>query len=266
MGGRLTIRLISLVMIVPALVAAQSTAPRRGMPDEANSDKKEGDAASSSSAAASKPDLKATIEFMGRMVEPEHRDVLQGVLQGAGLRSKNGPSVSIISHRFMPMAFTTGMTYQNGYPEFTYSVVFDGDGKHEQKDYPRYMSFALRDIDPSSIESKEGGFDPYALSQFWDKHPKCEANPQCAHEYLTFLEAAPKITVVQFHTTGLKPLIERGGCSKTDVCGLTEKTGDVLILFKNKDRADRFVTALTYAVKLVGGQSDFSASSQSASD
>jgi hypothetical protein len=35
------------------------------------------------------PDLKATVEFMGRMVQPEHREVLQGVMEGAELHSTN---------------------------------------------------------------------------------------------------------------------------------------------------------------------------------
>ena len=240
------------------LFAADSS-KLQAFPDETGSDQQGAVAPSSASATASIPDLKTTVEFMSRMVEPEHRDVLQSVFQGAGLHSTNGPSISIVSHRSMLMAFTTGVTYRNGYPELTYSVVYEGDGKHAQKDYPRYMSFALGDIDPSSIETKEGGYDPYALSEFWDKHPKCEATPQCAHEYLSFLNSAPKITEVQFRTTDLKPLIERGGCSETGGCGQAETTGDALILFKSKERADRFVTALTYAVKVVGGQPDLSA-------
>jgi len=226
-------------------------------PDETGPDKQDGVTPPSASVIASMPDLKTTVQFMNTMVEPEHRDVLQGAFQGAGLQSTNGPSISIVSHRSMLMAFTTGVTYRNGYPELTYSVVYEGDGRHEQKDYPRYMSFALADIDPSSIESKEGGYDPYALAEFWDKHPKCEATPQCAHDYLSFLESAPKITEVQFRTTDQKPLIE-WGCSETARRGLAETTVDALILFKSKERADRFVTALTYAVKVVGGQPDLS--------
>jgi S1-C subfamily serine protease len=226
----------------------------KAFPDETQLDKPDADAPPSASPAPSMPDLKTTIDFLGLMVQPEHRAVLQGVLPGAGLHSTNGPAISIISHRFMLMAFTTGATYDNGYPEFTYSVVFDGDGKHEQKDYPRYTSFALGDIDPSSIESKEGGYDPYVLSEFWHAHPKCEASPQCAHDYLNFLGSAPKMTQVHFRTTDLKPLIERGGYSETAGCAPTETTGDVLILFKSKDRADRFAMTLTYAVKLLAGQ------------
>ena len=234
----------------PLLAALPSTL--RAFPDEA----KEGDVPLSAATTRDIPDLKATIEFLARMVEPEHRDVLQGTLSGGGLHSGGGPSLSIVSRRFMVMAYTTGATYTKGYPEFTYSVVFEGDRKHEQKDYPRYMSFALGDIDPSSIESQEGGYDPYALAEFWDKHPKCEAHPQCAHDYLAFLDSAPKMAQVRFHTTGMKPLVEYGGCSEKAICSPTETTGNVLILFSSRDRADRFVTALSYAVKLVGRQPD----------
>lgn len=229
-------------------------------PNETESNKmqkQDTDDSSSPSTAANTPDLKTTVEFMGRMVEPEHRDILQGVLEGALLHSTNGPAITILAHEHMLMAFTTGVTHKNGYPELTYSIVSDGDGKNDQKDYPRYTSFSLADIDPSSITSKEGGHDPHVLSEFWEKHPKCEANPECAHEYLRFLDSAPKLTVVQFHTTDLKPLIERGGCTpKTGYCALAETAEDVLVFFKEKERAERFVTALIYAVKLEGGKPD----------
>ena len=236
-----------------------SSWPNESRPDEGGSSAREkdnSDATHSTSANEVAPDLKMTVEFMGRMVEPEHRDVLHGVLEGAVLHSSNGPAITILAHQSMMMVFTTGVTHKNGYPEFTYSIVSDGDGKHEQKDYPRYVSFALGDIDPSSIEAKVGGYDPYALSEFWGKHPHCEATPECSHEFLGFLETAPKLTTVEFHTTDLKPLIERGGCAGASGCGLTETTGNVLILFKSKDRAERFVTALTYAVKSAGGKPD----------
>jgi len=236
----------------------------KAFPDEGKAE--DGDAPSSLPATQDMPDLKATVEFLAKMVEAEHRDLLEGALPGAGLHSTNGPVLSIVSRRFMVMAYTTGATYNKGYPEFTYSVVFDSDGKHEQKDYPRYMSFALGDIDPSSIVSQEGGYDPYPLAKFWDKHPACEASPQCSDEYLTFLDSVPRIALVRFHTTGLKPVIERGGCSEAAACALAETTADVLILFKSKDRADRFVTALTYAVKLVAARpNSFSPSRRPAS-
>ena len=76
--------------------------------------------------------------------------------------------------------------------------------------------------------------------------------------------------MVLFHTTDLKPLIERGGFESHQACSenekrdgqcpdravLTETTARVMIFFKNKDRAERFVTALIYAVKLEGGKPD----------
>jgi hypothetical protein len=153
------------------------------------------------------------------------------------------------------MVFPTGETSKSGYPEMTYSVLSDGDGKYTQKDYPRYLSFALGDVDPSSIESKEGGYDPATLSEFWGKHPRCEASSECTIEYLGFLKSAPKLATVQFHTTDLKPVIERGGCSTTG-CKVSETTDDVFILFEDMDRAARFATALRYAVTLEGGKRD----------
>ncbi|MGB2592978.1 MAG: trypsin-like peptidase domain-containing protein [Candidatus Acidiferrum sp.] len=237
----------------------------------ANAQTHDGDASPSVSAMPPrKPDIKTTVEFLGQMVEPEHRDILQGELRGAELHSWNGASITIISNESMRMAFTDGTTQKNGYSELTYTLFSDGDGKHRQTDYPRYMSFSLGDIDPSSIQSKEGGYDLHALSEFWEKHPKCEATPQCAREYLSFLDSAPKLTVVEFHTTDLKPLIDRGGfesqqtCSENEKrdgkCGLkpalAETTGRADIYFKSQDRAERFVTAFTYAVKSEGGKQD----------
>lgn len=201
------------------------------------------------------PDLKTTAEFMDRIVEPEDRKILLGVLQGAELHSRTSRSLTIVSNRYILLVVPTATTLANGYPEFTYSTVSEY-GKREQQDYPRYMSFALGDIDPSSITSKEGGYDLYVLSEFWEKHPKCEANPQCADEYLSFLGSAPKLTVVEFHTTDLKPLIELGGCTPKTGCAPSGTAKSVLIFFKGKERAERFVTALIRAVKLEGGKPD----------
>jgi hypothetical protein len=223
-------------------------------PDPEKMQKHDVDAAPPTSTTASMPDLKTTVEFMGRMAEPEHRDVLQGVRGGAIPLSTNGPHITIIADEFMTEALMTGVTHKNGYPEPTYTIASDGDGTYKQKDYPRYMSFALGDLDPSSIESFEGGYELGTLSEFLDKHPNCEANPECLQEYLSFLDSAPKLTAVAFHTTDSKPLIERGGCSGTSGFGVTETTERVVMFFRSKDRAERFVTALTYAVKLGGGK------------
>ena len=221
-----------------------------------------GDASTSTSVSTaartpSMPDLETTVEFMGRIVEPEHRQVLLGQLQGAKLHSPTGRSLTILSDQYILLVAPTGESQKKGYPETTYSTMSDGDGKHEQKDYPRYTSFSLGDIDPTSIKSETFGYDIHVLSEFWDKHPKCEANPECSRDYYRFLDSAHKMTVVQFHTTDRKPLIERGGCTpETGDCALSETANDVLIFFKDKERAERFVTAFIYAVKLEGGRPD----------
>src|SRR2546427_9877099 len=96
------------------------------------------------------------------------------------------------------------------------------------------------------------------------------ADPQCAHEFYGFLHSAPRITMVLFHTTDLKPLIERGGFESNQACSenvkrdgkcqdrsvLTEITARVMSLFKNKDRAERVITPLIYAMKFADAKHD----------
>jgi S1-C subfamily serine protease len=234
----------------------------------------DGDAPPSASATAqtpSSPDLKTTVEFMARMVEPEHRDVLEGEIK-VEPHSTNGQSITITSTQPILMALTSGETHEHGYFEFTWTVLSDnlaGDGKPEQEGYSRYISFSLGDIDPSSIQSEESGYDLDALSKFWDKHPNCMANPQCADEYRAFRNSI-KMATVSFRTADRKPLVEMGGFKAQQTCSESEKKGGecglklafnttwagAMIFFKNKDRAERFVTALTYAVKLEGGKKD----------
>ena len=170
----------------------------------------------------STPDLETTVQFMGHMVEPEHRVVLHGRLIGAQLL--HGPSIiTIVSNKHVSVGLPTGETHKHGYPEFIFDVYSEGDGKHEQKDYPRYMSFSLGSIDPSSIQSIVGGYDMYAIAEFWDKHPNCMADPQCNDEHFSFLQSLPRMTAVLFHTTDLKPLIERGGFEFHQACSENEK-------------------------------------------
>lgn len=208
--------------------------------------------------------LKTAVEMMQRMVEPEHREVLLGAqeVKAAQLPLPNGPLITIISNQPVRTVLPTGTSEEHGYPEFTYTVASDSAGG---RNYPRFVSFALRDIDPSSIRSMQGGYDPSALVEFWNKHPKCEADPQCSHEYLAFLHSAPRQTVVLFHTTDLKLLIERGGFESQGSCTedhcrpkpiLDESVGKLGIFFGDKDRAERFVTALIDAVKSAGGKLD----------
>jgi hypothetical protein len=235
----------------------------------------DGDGPPSASATAqtpSTPDLKTTVEFMARMVEPEHRDVLRGEIT-ADLHSTNGQSISITSYQPTLMAEIAGETHEHGYFEFTWTVLSDNlgdDRKPEQEGYSRYMSFSLGDIDPSSIQSEEGGYDIEVLSKFWDEHPNCMANPRCADEYRAFRNSTPKMAIVIFRTADRKPLVAMGGFKAQQTCSENEKRGGEcglklafnttaaggMIFFKNKDRAERFVTALTHAVKLAGGTPD----------
>jgi S1-C subfamily serine protease len=244
--------------------------PLPNEPEPVQAKRQDGDAPPSASTSA--PDLKTTVEFMGRMVEPEHRDILLGELKGAELPTACWPGLTIVSYDMMWSVFRTGASEEPGYTEFTYSIVGD-DGKYTQKDYPRYLSFCLGDIDPSSIKSFESGYDMKAVSEFWGKHPECESgigSVRCMNEYF---KTGLKVTVVAFHTTDLKPLIERGGfegqqqtCSDNEkvasggVCGLkpmrTETVPGAMVFFRDKNRAERFVTALTYAVKIEGGKPD----------
>lgn len=220
-------------------------------PDESELAKPDGNAPPS--APASTPDLEATVEFMNRMVEPEHRRVLLGTLEGTMVHPPTGRIITIVSSEPTFIVLPTGVGHEHGYPELLYRVWHTDD---EGIGYPTYVSFSLASIDPSSIQCKEGGYDPETIHEFMEKHPNCEANPQCSHEYMRFLDSAPKLAAVQFHTTDLNPLIERGGCSNLHNCRRSKTTGREMIFLKNKDRAERFVTALTHAVELEGGRPD----------
>lgn len=207
------------------------------------------------------PTLKTAVAFMQRMVEPEHREVVLAEVKNSKPPPDvlhplqpigPGPVITIVSSHPVAMVLPTGENQD--------AIISEGgDGKR----YPRFILFALGDIDPSSIRSVEGGYDLDTVSKFWVKHPGCEADPQCERQYLNFLESLPRLTTVAFHTTDLKPLIEQGGFEPQENCpqcdlkpvidGTTSKTG---FFFRDKDRAERFVTALIYAVKSAGGKPD----------
>ncbi len=214
------------------------------------------------------PSWESAVEYMKRMTEPEHHDILPGELTGAQLSKCVGRVITVISHDNIIGVFTTGKTEKNGYPEYTYTLI----GEYAEKDYPRYASICLNDIDPSSVEVIEAGLDLDALSEFWDKHPECGKGPGSVDCMLQYLKTGAKLTAVRFHTTDLKLLIEQGGFKSQQTCAESEKTANAgscglkpihtktvsgaMIFFRNKDRAQRFVTALRFAVKSEGGKSD----------
>ncbi len=217
---------------------------------------------------SSMPSWETTVEFMKRMAEPEHHDILPGELTGALLSKCVGRAISVISYEKITGVFVTGDSEKNGFPEYTYSLL----GEYNDHDYPRYATFCLNDIDPSSVEATEAGLDGGALSKFWDNHPECGKGPNgmsCMDQYL---KTGPKLTWVRFHTTDLKPLVEEGAFQSQQTCPDNENTANagscalkpirtdtvalVIIIFRNKERAQRFITALKFAVESQGGKPD----------
>lgn len=211
------------------------------------------------------PSLEATFDFMNRMVEPEKRNIFLGGLEGT-LNQAGFCSTFIIFNQVVMASVPAGVTQEHGYSEVTWRIFSDTDGS--AKEYPRYMRFDLGSIDPSSIRPIQGGYDAKALTQFWDQHPNCEANPQCSSLLLQFLQSGlHHLTTVSFKTADLKPAIERGGFETQPTCQDSEKRGNEcalkpvpnttvsggMIFFRDKERAERFVTAFTHAVKLCGG-------------
>ena len=88
------------------------------------------------------------------------------------------------------------------------------------------------------------------------------------------LETVPDIVsfliTVFLKTADLKPTVEQGGFDTQPTCQDMEKRGTecplkpaphesgsgTLVFFRDKERAERFVTAFTHAVKLCGGTPD----------
>lgn len=178
------------------------------------------------------PDLKTTVEFMNRMVEPEHRII--GMANQCELTILNNMAIT-----FLLPDGTTETKDQSGVPqrEFTFAEI---------EDPFRMGRFKLSDVDPSSIKS-HGGVSPEFLARL--PNPPQPADLK-----------APDITVVNFGTTDLKKSIEVGGLKDSGAGNGTkilDKTGSIsswMFAFKSKDRAERFVTAFVHAVKLCGGK------------
>jgi hypothetical protein len=137
--------------------------------------------------------------------------------------------------------------------------------------FPRYTRFNLADIDPTTIESRSGGFSGDYVKRFYDEHPGvCKVdNNECDYQMMrAFDQKLADMTDVGFKTVDLRPAIERGGTKKIehpmDTQNLpknyvtysydpkvhVEKMG---LSFGDQDRPQRFVTAYIHAVSLCGG-------------
>jgi hypothetical protein len=181
------------------------------------------------------PDLKATVEFMNRMIEPEHRIISMA----------NECELEIVNNWAYSLALPAGTTQkvdEHGIPrwEFTWIV------REEKYQIER---FPLQDIDPTSIKS-----NPAFSSDFLKAHHPVQPS-DLKH---------PDLRFVQFVTTDLKKSIELGGFKdsgrgdRTAVFDASVSTSSWFAVFESTDRAERFVTALVRATKLCGGKpSDF---------
>jgi hypothetical protein len=177
------------------------------------------------------PDLKTTVEFMNRMVEPEHRIVSMA----------NQCELEIVNNEAFTFYLPDGTTGSKGrasaaHTEFTFAEIEDAFLAER---------FKLSDVDPSSIKSLGA-----ASSEFIAKH----------HPVQPADLETPDITLMNFGTVDRKKSIEVGGLKDSgrgDGTKTFNKTGDIsswLFVFKSKDRAERFVTAFVHAVKLCGGK------------
>lgn len=201
---------------------------------------------SAAAVAQSQPDLATTIDFMNEMVKPDGRQL--------ALVSDSKCEVVITSMHRANM-------WMLSFSENVWKLFNDSDAHGDNIPFPRYTKFNLADIDPATIDSKVSGFSDTYLERFWDEHPTCKVVGRCKdQEMIDFDLDRSDITAVAFKTVDLKRVVERGGTTKIerpegvqyhfDLNVSVEKMG---ILFTDKDRAQRFVTAFVHGVNLCGG-------------
>ena len=213
---------------VKSLTLVPRSAEARAFPDEAEDDKP---------TVASKqngPSLKETVEFMDRMVTPEDRKI-------------------DVKECLVTMASTSLYTF--AIPSGT-KLVRSADGlEHSELTWsiakpPEVLAkFNLADIDPSSIKS-DGVFSLKAVSRLTDEK---ENNPRA-------FKSAEDLTVVMLFTRDRHTSIyaTQVDTQKADsaghAVGVDVNLTGLFVVFESKDRAERFVTALTHAVQLCGGR------------
>ncbi len=169
------------------------------------------------------------------------------------------------------------------YLESQHNFLIYADPDKEDGELPTYARFNLGDIDPNSIHSIGGGFSAEYAERFSKLYPECgnggAADRRCERARLFWFDPEKSdMAFLSFRTTDLKPVIERGELKKLqDPCPDNLKRGvcpaytfglrpgdhylkrsvaKTAFLFKDKDRAERFVTAFVRAVNLCGGTED----------
>jgi hypothetical protein len=218
---------------VKSLTLVPRSAEARAFPDEAEDDKPTAVASTQN-----RPDLKETVEFMGRMVAPDDRKI-EAKECIVTMTNTKVYTFALPSSVYLKSTDTYGIEHWG----YRWRIV------HPPEALAR---FNLADIDPSSIESY-GAFSPEAVA-YGDLDNK---------DGRAFKSAAD-LTVFQLFTRDRNRSIyaiqweKDKADSAGHVAGVDVHLAGLFVVFKSKDRAERFVTALTHAVQLCGGRaSDF---------
>jgi V8-like Glu-specific endopeptidase len=216
---------------VKSLTLVSRLAEARAFPDEAEDDKPTAVASTQNG-----PNLKDTVEFMDRMVAPDGRKL-----------TAKGCSVTIVNTTLYTFVLADGkklVRTPNGleHYEFTWSVAKPPEAVAE---------FSLANIDPSSLKS----FGVHSLEAVDRAH---------LTEHPENFKSSTDLWVVKLSTRDSHKSISatQVDTDKADsaghVVGVDVNLTGLFVVFESKDRAERFVTALTHAVQLCGGRaSDF---------
>jgi len=178
------------------------------------------------------PTLQETIAFMNTMVAPED----------GFINSVNDCELSAVRNKNQLFGLVTS-TYVKSKDE--YGIEHYGFKWSFYADSPRFVRFKLGDIDPDSIRSKPQPSLAFVKEHDLDEHPAELENPD--------------LDVVDFSTRNLEKNIEIGsikdiGDGKNVSPVFDQKRALDFFVFESKDRAERFVTAFVYAVKVCGGK------------
>jgi S1-C subfamily serine protease len=165
------------------------------------------------------PDLKATVNFMRKMVEPDGRLIGYDVKQDNGVKfdfvgdAAASCDINFSGYYRRAAAIVDGLDYKK--KDFTYAII------HEMS----YVRVSLGAIDPSTIRSA------FVLSsEYMEKMTKAHG---------------------QILASDIQNSDEKIVTFK-DSDGSTKNFG--VLIFLSKDRAERFVTAMKHAVTLCGGK------------
>jgi len=205
----------------------------RAFPDEAEDHKPTAVASTQNG-----PDLKETVEFMGRMVAPDDRKI-----------ETKECIVTMTNTKVYTFALPSSVYLKS---TDTYGIEHWGYRWRIAHPPEALARINLADIDPSSIKSY-GAFSPEAVA-YGDLDDKAGRA----------FKSAADLTVVQLFTRDRNRSIYATQWEKDKadsaghVVGVDVHLTGMFVVFKSKDRAERFVTALTHAVQLCGGRaSDF---------